>query len=168
MALTWFLYSSLDTILFFAIINVFMKELNHEVKGYQVLFGSAICSFLMFIILLYQKRSVIKLLEKIMIPLIVTCAAIWWIKGPYEAVIWGIISESIVGTYLIVKTFEKPVIKYNLTGYSLFLLANIVALIDAGNWKEWTIENVGYSLSEVFITSLTIAPLIYKWWKERK
>ena len=102
-----------------------------------------------------------------MISLIILCATIWILKGPYKAVIWGIISESIVGTYLIIKTFEKPVVKYNLTGYSLFLLANIVALIDAGNWDEWTLESAGYSLSEVFITSATIAPLLYKWWKEK-
>ncbi|MEI7689265.1 MAG: hypothetical protein WCI91_03740 [Candidatus Nomurabacteria bacterium] len=127
--------------------------------GYQILFGSAICSFLMFIILLYQKRNAWTLLEGIMILLIFICVSSWIIKGPYEAVALGIISESIVGIYLFIKTIQKPVIKYNLIGYSLFLLASIVATIDA---KDWSLPEVGYSLSEVFITSATIAPLIIR------
>lgn len=143
------------------------KDGTNQAEGYLVLFGSAVPSFLLFVILFRQKRSKLTLLEGIMILLVLICGGIWILKGPYEAVIWGIISESIVGTYLIIKTFEKPVVKYNLTGYSLFLLANIFALIDVISRNEWTLESAGYSLSEVFITSVTIAPLLYKWWKEK-
>ena len=138
----------------FATIKVSLKNGG---GGYQILFGSAICSFLMFIILLYQKRNAWTSLEGIMTLLIFICVSSWIIKGPYGAVALGIISESIVGIYLLIKTIQKPVIKYNLIGYSLFLLTSIIATIDA---KDWSLPEIGYSLSEVFITSATIAPLI--------
>jgi len=53
----------------FATIRVSLKNGG---GGYQILFGSAICSFLMFIILLYQRRNAWTLLEGIMygLPLI--------------------------------------------------------------------------------------------------
>lgn len=146
----------------FATIQVSLKNGG---GGYQILFGSAICSFLMFIILLYQKRNAWTFLEVIITLLIFVSASVWIIIGPYEAVALGIISESIVGIYLIIKTIQKPVIKYNLAGYSLFLLASIIATIDA---KDWSLPEVGYSLSEVFITSVTIIPLIIKLFKENK
>ena len=97
--------------------------------------------------------------------LIFICVSSWIIKGPYGAVALGIISESIVGIYLLIKTIQKPVIKYNLIGYSLFLLTSIIATIDA---KDWSLPEIGYSLSEVFITSATIAPLIIRLWKYKK
>lgn len=146
----------------FATISVSIKNGG---GGYQILFGSAICSFLMFIILLHQKRNTWTWLEITIIVLITICGVAWVIKGPYEAVILGILSESIVGTYLIIKTFLNPVVKYNLIGYVLFLLTSVIATCDA---KDWSWQERGYSLSEVFITSITIAPLLYKWWKERK
>jgi len=146
----------------FATISVSIKNGG---GGYQILFGSAICSFLMFIILLYQRRSICTWLEITIVILIIICGGAWIIKGPYEAVVLGVISESIVGGYLIIKTFLNPVVKNNLIGYILFLTASVVATYDA---KDWSIQEVGYSLSEVFLTSFTIAPLLYKWWKVKK
>ena len=149
-------------------IAIAVKNINSPEKiggdGYHVLFASAICSFLMFIILLYQRKFVWTLLEKIIVSLITICGLIWVIKGAYNATIFGIISEAIVGIYLIIKTIERPVVKYNLAGYTLFLIACIVAVFNA---DHWTLEDIGYNLSEIVITSITIIPLLIKWRKER-
>lgn len=92
--------------------------------------------------------------------LIMISGGAWVIEGPYEAVVLGVVSESIVGIYLAIKTFLNPVAKYNLVGYSFFLAASIIATCDA---KDWSWPEVGYSLSEVIITSITIIPLLRKW-----
>ncbi len=143
----------------FATIRVCLKTGG---GGYQILFGSAICSFLMFIILLYKKRNTWTWLEVVLIILIGICGVTWIIKGPYETVVLGVISESIIGIYLAVKTFLNPIVKYNLKGYTLFLIASIIATYAA---REWSWQERGYSTSEIFITSITMIPLMYKKWK---
>ena len=85
--------------------------------------------------------------------------------GPSEAVLWGILSESFVGIYLLYRTIKDPVVKYNLLGYILFLLACILAVYDAPNWS---IYEIGYPASEIILTTLTIIPLLRKWHKEKK
>jgi hypothetical protein len=133
--------------------------------GYRVLFGSAICSLIMTIILLYQKRFIWTWLEKLIVILIAICLTVWYFKGAYNALVLSVISESIVGIYLMIKTIKKPVVKYNLTGYTLFLFSCIIAVFDA---EHWTLEDVGYNLSEIVITSITIIPLLLKWQRDRK
>jgi hypothetical protein len=163
-AIIWFLYCLIDIILFAATYTASVKS-----GGYQILLASAIISFFMFIALFINKRRTwkeIKRERKIflssigMTSLIVISITIWIIKGPHTAVIWGIISESLVGIFLFIKTIYSPVVKYNLLGYVVFLLACILSVLDAPNWK---LEEVGYPLSEVILTTLTILPLLRKW-----
>lgn len=104
-------------------------------------------------------------LETLISILIIVCISVWIKKGIHQAVLWGIISESVVGFYLMIKTFNFPVVQYNLPGYLLFLLACIIALYMA---SDWSLEEVGYPISEIILTSLTIIPLIKKWKKEKK
>ena len=96
--------------------------------------------------------------------LIFICIITWILKGPHESVKLGIASEIIVGIYLIIKTYQCPVFKYNLTGYLLFLLASIVTTLNA---PDWSLSQVGYSISEIIITTIIIIPLIIQLRKEK-
>jgi len=125
--------------------------------GFPILLGSAVGSFIMFIILLYQKKIIWTWLETMISVLITICIITWILKGPHESVKLGIASEIIVGIYLIIKTYKCPVYKYNLTGYLLFLLASIITTLSAPNWS---LPHVGYSISEIIITTIIIIPLL--------
>ena len=160
MAITWLLYSLLDIILMSATLKSLVKT-----GGYQILFASAILCLVMSIILFRKKKITWTILEIGIVVLIIFCLTIWFFKGPEKAVIWGIISESIVGLYLLFKTINFPVVQYNLFGYTLFLIACIIAVYDAPNWS---IMEVGYSASEVILTTLTILPLLRKWKNDYK
>lgn len=159
-ALTWLLYFLLDVITMLITIKALIKS-----GGWQVLFGSAIVSFLMFIVLLRKKKIIWTQLEIGVIMLIITCVVVWIIRGPYKAIIWGIISEFIVGLYLLIRTIKFPVVQYNLWGYILFLLACGLSMYNA---PDWSIREIGYPASEIIITSLTIIPLLIKLFKEKK
>lgn len=159
-ALTWLLYFLLDIITMLVTTKSLIKA-----GGFQILFGSAIVSLLMFIILLRKKKIIWTWFETGIVILIFICISIWFTKGPYEAVIWGIISESIVGVYLLVKTIKLPVVEYNLLGYTFFLLACIIAVLDA---PDWSLHEIGYPASEVIITLFTIIPLLVKWYGNKK
>jgi len=159
-ALTWFLYFILDCITMFSTINAAPQD-----KGaIPFLLGCSIGSLIMFIILLYQGRKTYNWTELFVTILIFICGTAWVIKGPYHAVVWGIISESIVGIYLIAKTIKDPVVKYNLTGYLLFLASSIVSIYNA---KSWSLPDAGYALCESVLSIITIIPLLIQLRKER-
>jgi len=160
MALTWLLYFLLDSIVFIATNKALIKS-----GGYQVLFASAIISLFMFIVLYRKQKIIWKWIEKTTIILIILCLGFWLFMGPSKAVLWGILSESFVGIYLLYKTIKDPVVKYNLLGYVLFLLACILAVYDAPNWS---IYEIGYPTSEIMLTTLTIIPLLRKWYQKKK
>lgn len=134
-------------------------------EGFPILLGSAAGSLVMCIVLLCKKKSYWGTLEIITAVLFVICVGAFVFKGPNESVKLGVLSESVVGIYLIVKTKKCPVYKYNLVGYILFWLASVLTTISA---QEWSWANVGYSLSEIFITGLTIVPLLVQLRKDKK
>jgi hypothetical protein len=138
---------------------------NEGGGGFPILLGSAAGSLIMCIVLLRRKKSYWGPLEIITAVLFVICVGTFVFKGPNESVKLGVLSESIVGIYLIVKTKKCPVCKYNLKGYLLFWLASIITTISA---PEWSWANVGYSLSEIVITGLTIVPLLVQLRKDKK
>lgn len=149
---TWFLYFLLDFIT--------MLSSNKLNGSYVILFGFAIGSLIMAVILLYQGRIAWTWLETVVTTLVLICISTWCCIGPYGALIFGIISESIVGIYLVIKTFINPTIKYNLTGYILFLIASIIAIFNA---EDWSIAQMGYPLCETILCILTIIPLLKKY-----
>jgi tellurite resistance protein TehA-like permease len=156
-------------ILFYAMYRASVKS-----GGYQILLASAIISFFMFVALLINKRrhwKEIKRDRKVffgsigMISLIVISITIWIIEGPHTAIVWGIISESLVGFFLLLKTIYSPVVRYNLLGYIIFLIACILAMFET---PDWNFYEKGYPASEIILTSLTIIHLIKKWKRGRK
>jgi len=149
-ALTWLMYCLLDSILMFSVLKTTQKDGD----GFAILFGSSICSFVMFIILACQKKSKWGWLETTVAGLVFICIVVWIVKGPYESVRIGIISEIIVGTYLIIETVNSPRCNYyNIVGYLLFLLASIISVINA---KDYSLPEYGYAFSEIVITTATI------------
>lgn len=154
---TWFLYFLLDVI---------TMDSSRNLDGNDIiLFGFAIGSFIMMSILLFQKRIAWTWLETIISGLVILCIIAYYISGPFLTLIFGIMSECIVGVYLIIKTFMNPVVKYNLTGYIMFLITSLLAMLNA---KDWSIREMGYPLCEAILCVLTIFPLIIKWRRERK
>lgn len=153
---TWFLYFFLDIITMFS---------SNKLDGsYVILFGFAVGSFVMALILLSQRRIGWSLLESIITILIIFCIIAWYYSGPYWALIFGIGSESIVGIYLIIKTFINPTVKYNLLAYIIFLIVSIIALF---NGKDWSLEQVGFPLCETILNTIIVIPLFKKKWEER-
>lgn len=132
--------------------------------GFPILFGSAVGSFVMFTVLLYKKKVIWTLLETTVSILITICIILWITKGAYQSVVFGILSEIIVGVYLIIRTIKCPMYQYNLAGYVLFLLASIVATYNA---SDWSIPQIGYALSEVVLTTITIIPLVTQMIRDR-
>lgn len=154
---TWFLYFLLDII---------TMDASGTLDGNNIiLFGFTIGSFIMASILLFQKRFAWTILETVITILVILCIFAKYISGPYWTLIFGIASECIVGIYLIIKTFKNPVVKYNLAGYILFLIASILAMFNA---KNWSVEEMGYPLCETLLCIGTIVPLIIKWHKKMK
>jgi len=88
------------------------------------------------------------------------CIGAWYYSGPYFALIFGILSECIVGIYLAIKTYKDPTVKYNLAGYLFFLIVSITAMINA---DDWSIAQMGYPLCETILCIVTIIPLLKKW-----
>jgi len=150
---TWFLYFFLDMITMFS---------SNKLDGsYVILFGFAVGSFVMALILLSQGRIGWSRLENVVTILIIFCIIAWYYSGPYWALIFGIGSESIVGIYLIIKTFINPTVKYNLPAYIIFLIVSIIALFDG---KDWSLEQVGFPLCETILNIVIIIPLFRKIW----
>ena len=85
-------------------------------------------------------------------------------SGHHLALIFEISSETIVGIYLIIKTFKNPMVKYNLLGYILFLIVSIITVMSA---KDFSLEQIGYPFCETLLCIGTIIPLLKKWWEER-
>ena len=157
--LTWILYLILDCITMFSNIKV-------GPHGYVMLFGFAVGSLIMSAILFYQKRFARwSLVETITLLLITICLIIWKLGGSYWALTSGIASETIVGLYLMRRTFRDPVVRYNMSGYSLFLLVSVITLLTA---QEWTISEVGFALPETILNSIILIPLIIKRRKEKR
>lgn len=153
---TWLLYLILDCITLFS-------GLMNRAYIDPMLFGFAIGSLTMSSILLYQKRFVswgpIEITTTV---LIIICTIAWCSFGSYVALICSILSESIVGIYLIIQTWKHPRVKYNLIGYIGFLIVSIMSIIFT---VDWTAKEVGYALSESVLNSIIIIPLARKWWK---
>ena len=154
---TWFLYFLLD-------INTMFSSNRLGSSSDKILFGFTIGSFVMMSILFFQKRIAWTWLETSVTLLVLICLVAWHYSS-HLVLRLGILSECIVGIYLIIKTFKNPVVKYNLTGYILFLITSILAMINA---KDWSIEEMGYPLSEAILCIVTILPLLIKWWKYNK
>lgn len=149
--ITWILYFLLDVTTMFS-----TTVLN---GNFVILFGFSVGSFVMSIILLYQKRFSWTWLETIITMLVFVCLISWYYSGPYMATVLGIISESIVGIHLIIKTWIKPVVKYNLTGYVMFLLVSILTMLNA---KDTSIPEIGYGFCETILSLIILIPLIRK------
>lgn len=156
---TWLLYLILDCITLFS-------GLKNRAYIDPMLFGFSVCSLIMSSILFYQRKfALIGKIEMITIILIIICIIVWNLFGSYLALICSILSESIVGIYLIIQTFKYPRVKYNLIGYIGFLIVSILSIIFTVNW---TIEEVGYAISETILNFIILIPLIKKWWKIKK
>jgi hypothetical protein len=157
-ATTWILYFLLDTITMFSTLK--------EGGNFVLLFGFSVGSFIMAIILLYQGRIYWGILESVTITLVFICIIVWNIFGAMMTIVSGILSEIVVGIYLIIKTYKNPRIKYNLNGYIMFLIVSILALHNA---KSSNVKEIGYALAEIILSVITLIPLIKKWWiKKRK
>jgi len=131
-----------------------------------MLFGFSIGSFLMAIILFLQRRKIRwTKVEISTITLFIICISIFVFGNAYYALIFGIISECIVGIYLIIETFKYPKVKYNLIGYFMFLIVSILSTINA---TDWSVEEMGYPLCEAILSIITIIPLLIKWKQEFK
>lgn len=146
---TWFLYCILDTITMFSGIKVD--------GNYILLFGFATGSLVMALILLHQRRIHWTVHETLIGLLIFICIYLWRIGGPYYSLIAGICAESIVGIYLIQRTFRYPKREYNLWGYILFLTTSVLSLFRAENLS---IEQIGYPLCETILCSIILIPLL--------
>jgi hypothetical protein len=158
-SLTWILYLIQDGITMFSGAKV---RINVD----PMVFGFTIGSFLMASILLYQRRyAVWTKVETITSILIIICIAVWFSSGPYLAFIASILSESIIGIYLIIRTFKNPVVKYNLSGYVIFLLISILSVFFS---KTWAIQEVGFAITETILSFVILIPLFKKMWEERK
>ncbi len=154
--LTWFLYLILDAITMFAGEDV---RINMD----PMVFGFAIGSLIMASILLYQKRyAKWKAIEITTVVLIIICIIIWKSMGSYYALIASILSEVIVGIYLIIQTYKYPRIEYNLTGYVGFLTVSIISVIYT---QDWSIQEVGFAFSETILNFIILIPLIIKWYR---
>ena len=160
---TWILYFGLDFITYISNKAV--------VKGaWIILFGFAIGSFIMSLILALQKRWGWKLPETFTFVLVAFCVFIWKTAGPYWSFRFGFVSESIVGLYLAYKTFKKPKVEYNLLGYIFFFVVCIiviVALMITNKRADWSFELLGYPICEACISALTCYPLFKKLKEER-
>lgn len=131
-----------------------------------MIFGFAIGSLIMASILFYQKRMVkFGKIEIITTILLIICIVVWGIFGSYLTLVISIISEIIIGTYLIIQTFKYPRVEYNLIGYLGFIIVSIISVIFT---KAWTIPEVGYALSESILSFIILIPLLKKWFKERQ
>jgi hypothetical protein len=155
-AFTWTLYLILDCITMFTC--------KMEKGAYIMLFGFAIGSLVMAVILLYQRRFGWTLLETITIILIVICVSFWQISGSYWAIRFSIAAESIVGIYLIIKTFKNPVVEYNFMGYVSFLIVSVLALFAA---KNFSIPQIGFPFCETVLNVIILVPLIRKWYLDK-
>ncbi len=155
---TWVLYFLLDVITFFSALE------TEKDSSFIILLGFSVGSFIMSIILFYQKRIKWTKLETLIICLVIICIIMFKTSGPYWALIFGIISECVVGIYLIIKTWQRPKVKYNFTAYIIFLIVSILATINA---KDWTIPSVGYPVCETILNIIILIPLIIKWRKKK-
>lgn len=155
--LTWFLYLILDAI------NMFSGQ-KVRINMDPMVFGFAVGSLILASILLYQKRyAKMKTIEITTVILIVSCIIVWKTMGSYYALIASILSEVIVGIYLIIQTYKYPKIEYNLIGYIGFFIVSIISII---NTKNWSIQEVGFAISEATLTFIILIPLLKKGWVE--
>lgn len=131
-----------------------------------MVFGFAIGSLVMASILFYQKRMIkFRKIEIITTILLIICIVVWGIFGSYLTLVISIISEIIIGTYLIIQTFKYPKVEYNLIGYLGFIIVSVISVIFT---KAWTIPEVGYAISESILSFVILIPLLKKWFKERQ
>jgi hypothetical protein len=154
-ATTWALYTVLDVIL----------TIVTFIKGGNFLFplGLSVGSFVITIILIYKRKTYWCMIETLVTALVIICIIFWILGGPTTAIFFGILSQTIVGLYLIYNTIKNPVVEYNLIGYSLFLIASVLALFNA---KSYGIEEIGYAIAETLLSVIIIIPLLKKWWKD--
>ncbi len=148
----------LDVITFFSALQ------TEKDSSFVILLGFSVGSFIMSIILFYQKRILWTKLETLIISLVAVCILLYKTSGPYWALIFGIISECIVGIYLIIKTWQRPKVKYNFTAYVIFLIVSILATINA---EDWSIPKAGYPVCEIVLNIIVLIPLILKWRRKK-
>jgi hypothetical protein len=156
---TWFLYFVQDGLLLFS---------GAEQRTFfdPLAMGYFIGSFIMVIILGIQKRLVSFGFAEISTSfLIIACTVIWAACGPAIAQIASIVSEILIGAYLIIQTWKFTEVKYNIQGYFGFLLVSIITIILT---RAWTFAEVGFAVSETFLNAIILIPLVNKWLKERK
>lgn len=131
-----------------------------------MLFGFVVSSFVLTLVLFYQKRfGKFTWLEITIISLITICLTIWIVSGsPFLAFISSLTSEIIIGIYLIIKTYKYPQVEYNLLGYTGYFIVSIISVL---NTRAWTIAEVGFAVSETILSFLILIPLLKKWWEEK-
>ena len=154
---TWVMYLILDTITMLSSANVD--------GNYVILFSFASGSLVMAGILFMQGRIFWTWHETIVTILIILCLIAWRYGGPYLAMVAGIVSEAIIGGYLAYRTIKYPRPKYNLLGYSIFLVVSILSVITA---KEFNFKQVAYGIIETILCIITIIPLIKETIKVRR
>jgi hypothetical protein len=138
---------------------------NVRINMDPMVFGFAIGSLIMTCVLFYQKRFVkCSKNEFTTMILIAICIIVWKFFGSYFALVASIASEMIIGIYLIIQTFKFPKVKYNLTGYIGFIIVSIISIIFT---KAWTVEEVGFTVTETILSFVILIPLIKKWRLEK-
>ena len=154
-ATTWALYTVLDVIL--AIVTF--------IKGGNFLFplGFSVGSFILTIILIYQRKIYWCIIETLVTGLVIVCIVFWLVGGATTTIFFGVLSQTIVGLYLIYNTIKNPVVEYNLIGYFLFLTASVLTLLNADSSG---IEEIGYAIAETLLSVIIIIPLLKKWWSK--
>lgn len=153
---TWFVYFVLDTITMLSAVKID--------GNYIMLFSFACGSIIMAGILFIQGRICWTWHETIVSILIVLCGIVWHYGGPYPAMVAGILSEAIIGGYLAYRTAKYPRPKYNLLGYSIFLLVSILSTVTA---KGFNFKQVAYGTIEIMLCVLTIIPLIREFRRQK-
>lgn len=146
---TWFIYFILD---FITMIS------SAEVDGsYVILLGFSAGSLVMSGILFLQKRIQWTWHESLVSLLIIICIISWYYSGPYWAMVSGILSELIIGIYLIIRTIKYPRPKYNLPGYIIFLIVSLLTIFSA---KNLSVEQIGYGSVEAILCTIILIPLL--------
>lgn len=146
---TWFLYFLLDLI---TLITTVQEE-----GSYSILVGFSAGSLILAGVLCYQGRWEWRWLETIVLLLIIICTYLYFCCESSIALLFSVISETIVGMYLVYRTYKNPQHRYNLFSYTLFLMVAIITLF---NSPEFTFKYVGFAISEIILSILCIIPLL--------
>jgi len=157
-SLVWGLYTVLDGI-------TLLTGAKERINADPMVFGFAIGSFVLMLIMFHQRRFVrLGIAEIIAITLTLIGITLWIGSGPHTAFLFSIFSEIVVGGYLIFKTFKNPAVDYNFWSYIGFLTVSSLSVITTA---KWTIPEVGYAVSETVLNILILVPLFPLWLKNK-